>query len=424
MHALVLVENLSVPADRRVWQECMTLARVGYTVDVVCPQGADRDREIHERRDGIEIYRFPLMPAGGGPLGYLREYTLAFWRMRRLVRRLARNRRYDIVHACNPPDLLLLVALPLRRNGAALVFDHHDLVPELYLSRFGRGRDLLYRVTRRLERLTFALADVVIATNESYRRVALSRGGQAPEDVFVVRNGPDPARLYPIEPDPGLRAGRDHLIAYVGVIAPQDGVDHALRALAVLRSRRDDWRALFVGDGDALPELRELATDLGLDDVIEFTGWQGDESVRRVVSTADVCLSPEPSSPLNDASTMIKIAEYMAIGKPVVCYNLAESRATAREAALYARPNDVSAFAGAVDQLLDDPEQRAAMGAAGRERVERALAWEHSERALLAAYDRALALARRPTTGRARSRPSLRSLRTNGHGRRGGAGTL
>jgi glycosyltransferase involved in cell wall biosynthesis len=424
MHAILLVENLSVPADRRVWQECTTLARAGYMVDVVCPQGADRDRELHERRDGIEIHRFPLKPATGGALGYLREYTLALWRMWRLVRRLARGRRYDIVHACNPPDLLLLVARPLRRDGAALVFDHHDLVPELYLSRFGRRRDLLYRGTQLLERLTFALADVAIATNDSYRQVAIRRGRQAPEDVFVVRNGPDLGRLYRVEPDPRLRAGHDHLIAYVGVIAPQDGVDHALRALALLGRRRHDWRALFVGDGDALPDLRELTTELGLDDVIEFIGWQGDETVRRVLSTADVCLSPEPSSPLNDASTMIKIAEYMAIGKPVVCYDLVESRATAQDAALYARPNDVGAFADAVEQLLDEPERRAVMGAAGRARVEQALAWEHSERALLAAYERALARGRRPTSGRARSRPSLRNLRTKGHGRRGGAGTL
>jgi glycosyltransferase involved in cell wall biosynthesis len=417
MRALVLVENLSVPADRRVWQECLTLTRAGWEVVVVCPQGSDRDREPFQVLDGVEIHRYRVRPATGGPVGYAREYASAFWHTCKLVLRLARRRRFDVVHACNPPDLLLLAAWPLRLRGTAFVFDHHDLVPELYLSRFARGKDLLYELTRVLERMTFALADVVISTNDSYRGIALRRGKKAPEDVFVVRNGPDLTRLRPSEPDPELRGGRAHLIAYVGVIAPQDGVDHALRALAALRERRDDWRAVFVGDGDALPELRALAHDLGLDDAVEFAGWQDDEGLRRVLSTADVCLSPEPHSPLNDASTMIKVAEYMAMGKPVVCYDLVESRATAGDAAVYARANDERALANEVDALLDEPARRAAMGAFGRARAEQALAWEHSEPALLAAYERAVT---RRTRGWTRSRPSVSVLRTNGHGRRGG----
>jgi glycosyltransferase involved in cell wall biosynthesis len=423
MRALILVENMSVPADRRVWQECTTLVRAGHEVVVVCPQGADRDREAFERRDGVEIHRYPAQPATGGPVGYVREYASALWHTRRLVRRLAREQRFDIVHACNPPDLLLLAAWPLKLRGTALVFDHHDLVPELYLSRFGRGTDLLYELTRVLERVTFALADVVIATNDSYRRVALQRGKKAPEDVFVVRNGPDLARLHPGDPDPALRRDRDHLIVYVGVIAPQDGVDHALRALAVLKEGRDDWHAVFVGDGDALPELRQLADQLALDGSVEFAGWQDDAGVRRVLASADVCLSPEPRSPLNDASTMIKVAEYMAMGKPVACYDLVESRATAGDAAVYARPNDERALAAAISELLDDAKQRAAMGAYGRARVEQALAWEHSERNLLAAYERAVTRPRR-ARGWTRSRPSVSALRTSGHGRHGGDGTV
>jgi glycosyltransferase involved in cell wall biosynthesis len=249
----------------------------------------------------------------------------------------------------------------------------------------------------------------VIATNESYRAVALRRGRKRPEDVFVVRNGPDLARLRPGEPDPSLRAGRAHLLAYVGVIAPQDGVDHALRALALLRERRRDWRAVFAGEGDALPELRRLASELGLSDDVEFVGWLDDEGVRRLLSTADVCVSPEPASPLNDASTMIKVAEYMAMGRPVVCYDLAESRATAGDAAVYARANDEGALADAIAGLLDDPNRREAMGRAGRLRVERVLAWEHSEGALLDAYERVI--------GMTRSRLSVRSLRASGHTR-------
>src|SRR5439155_1657538 len=281
----------------------------------------DRDREAFERRDGVEIHRYPAHPATGGPVGYAREYASALWHTRRLVRRLARERRFDVVHACNPPDLLLLAAWPLKRRGTALVFDH------------------------------------------------------------------------------------------------------ALRALAALREKRDDWRAVFVGDGDALPELRRLAEELGLDGSVDFAGWQDDVGVRRVLASADVCLSPEPRSPLNDASTMIKVAEYMAMGKPVACYDLVESRATAGDAAVYARPNDERALAVAISQLLDDPQRRAAMGAYGRAPGEQTLAWVHSERTLLSAYERAVTRPRR-ARGWMRSRPSVSALRTSGHGRHGGDGTV
>ncbi len=270
--ALVLVENLSVPFDRRVWQECGALTRAGFAVSVICPQGRKRDREPFERREGVEIHRYPLRAATGGPAGYAREYGTALLATRRLALRLARQAPFDVVQACNPPDLLLPAVRVLRRRGAAFVFDHHDLVPELYESRFERGRDLLYRLTLAAERSTFRLADVVIATNESYRRVALERGGKRPEDVFVVRSAPDLARFAPVDPDPALRREDGHLLAYLGVMGPQDGVDHALRALALLRDRRDDWRAIFVGDGDVQPAMKELAGRLGLDDRVEFPG--------------------------------------------------------------------------------------------------------------------------------------------------------
>lgn len=387
---LVLVENLSVPTDRRVWQEARTLRQAGYEVTVVCPQGSRADSEPYEKIEGIELYRFPLKQAEGGATSYLREYSSAFARGNRLARRLGHAERFDLVHACNPPDLLLLAALPLRRRGARFLFDHHDLVPELYLSRFGR-RDPLYMTALLLERLSFALADVVVCTNASYRRVALERGHKHPHDVFVVRNAPDLTRFRRVDPDLELKADRAHLLAYVGVIGPQDGVDYALRALAHLRRRRSDWRAVFVGDGDALADVRALARELELDNEVEFLGWRGDEDVVRVLSTADVCLSPEPSSPFNDASTMMKVAEYMAMEAPVVAYDLPESRFTAGGAAVFAPSGDVEAFARRIDELLDDPERRTAMGARGRRRVQRELSWEASARALLAAYDRALA---------------------------------
>ena len=387
---LILVENLPVPLDRRVWLEATALRQAGYEVVVVCPQGQDRDLELFELIEGVEIHRFPLTPADGGVLGYVREYAQALWRTFRLVRRLASERQFDIVHACNPPDVMLLAALPMRRRGTRFIFDHHDLVPELYLSRFGKGRDLLYRATLLVERLAFRLADVVIATNESYRRVALTRGSKAAEDVFVVRNGPDLTRFRPLEGDPSLRRGRRHLIAYAGMMGPQDGVDHALRALAILGESRQDWFAVFVGGGDALPQMRQLSEELGLVEATHFTGLVNQAELVRVLASSDVCVAPEPSSPLNDVSTMIKVGEYMAMAKPVVSYDLAETRVTADGAALYANGSDPAGLASRIGELLDDADLRDRLGNTGRRRAEEVLGWEHSVPNLLAAYDRAL----------------------------------
>jgi glycosyltransferase involved in cell wall biosynthesis len=385
------VENLSVPRDRRVWQEALALTTAGYEVVVVCPRGTGQDREAFERREGVEIHRYRPAPDGSSLRSYVREYGQALWETARLTHRLARQQPFDIVHACNPPDLLLLAALPLRRRGARFIFDHHDLVPELYRVKFGDGRALMSSATVVLERLAFSLADVVIATNESFRRIAITRGGKRAEDVFVVRNGPDVARMKPGRPDASLRRRR-HLIGYVGTMAPQDGVDHALRSLALLATRRRDWHAIFAGDGDALPELRRLASELGIADSVEFPGFLSQEDVVRLLSSVDVCLAPEPKNPLNDASTLIKIAEYMAVARPVVCFDLAESRVTAGESAEFARPNDEASFAACIDRLLDDPSRRATMGAAGRRRVEESLSWDYSKRELLAAYAHCLSL--------------------------------
>jgi len=355
---LIISENAPVPADRRVWNISRTLTAAGWQVVIACAQGPDRDDAPYEVLEGIEIHRYPLRPAAS-TLGYAREYGQALWRLRKLVRRLASERRFDVVHACNPPDLLLLAARSLRRQGTRFIFDHHDLVPELYRSRFGRGEDLGYRATLRAERVAYRMADVSLATNGSYARVAVERGRLDPEDVFVVRNGPDLTRFRPVPADPAWRRGRAHLISYLGIMGPQDGVDHALRALAALRELRDDWHAVFVGDGDALPAMRALADELALGDHVEFAGWRGDDDIRLILSSSDVCLAPDPPSPLNDVSTMIKIPEYMALGR-------------------------------AVAELLDDPARRKRMGAMARERIETELSWQHSEGALLAAYARVL----------------------------------
>ena len=385
---LILVENLSVPLDRRVWQESRALVEEGFEVVVICPAGGNQDREPDVTIEGVRILRYPLRAATGGPLGYVREYSVALWHTARLAARVRMSGPVDVVQACNPPDLLFLVALPLKLLGARFVFDHHDLVPELFRSRFPRGGRLLHRVAVLAERVTFALADIVLSTNESYRRVALERGRVHPNRVHVVRSAPDLDRFVMREPDPRLRRGKAHLAAYLGVMGPQDGVDHALRALALLRYElgRDDVHTIFLGAGDCYDQLVLLSRELGLDDVVEFPGRVSDEVVQQCLSTADVCLSPDPRNPLNDVSTMNKVVEYMAMARPLVSFDLVEARVSAGDAAVYAPGNDERAFARCIDQLLDDPERRRSMGAEGRARVERDLSWAVSRRQLVQAY--------------------------------------
>ncbi|GAA2062437.1 glycosyltransferase [Williamsia deligens] len=394
-HILVLVENLSVPMDRRVWQESRALTEAGHRVTVICPMGTTTDTAAEETIDGVRILRYPLTAATGGPAGYLREYPVALLHTVRLAARVAMRSRVDVVHGCNPPDFFFLVGLLLRLRGARFVFDQHDLVPELFASRFESGGPLalvLDRATRLLERLTYASATGVIATNESYRRTAIDRGGCAPDDVTVVRSAPDLSRFVARTPDDSLRRGRRHLAAYLGVMGPQDGVDHALRALAHLRHDlgREDLHTIVMGSGDEFDSLVALARELRIDDVVEFTGRVPDEFVQRCLSTADVCLSPDPLNPLNDVSTMNKVVEYMAMGRPLVSYDLREARVSAGDAALYVPGNDVEAFGRGIATLLDDPERREKMGILGRERVERELSWENSTRSLLAFYERVL----------------------------------
>jgi glycosyltransferase involved in cell wall biosynthesis len=387
--ALILVENLSVPLDRRVWQESTALRQAGWEVHVICPKGTKQDTEAEVVLDGVHIHRYPLRAATGGPIGFVKEYGSALWHTFRLARRLG---RFDVVHGCNPPDLFFLVALAMRRRGTRFVFDQHDLVPELYLSRFGRGRDVLYRGVLLAERLTYRAAHVVIATNESYRQIALSRGGKRPEDVFVVRSAPVVERFHQVPPDESVRRGKPYLLCYLGVMGPQDGVDYALRSLAKLREEhgRTDWHAVFVGGGDTFDAMVALSRELGLGDCVEFTGRIPDEDLMRYLSTADVCLSPDPLNPLNDVSTMNKVMEYMAMSRPIVSFELREARVSAGEAALYAPANDESEFAKLIVRLLDDPDERRRMGEIGRERVAGPLSWEHSKTALLAAYEAAV----------------------------------
>ncbi len=383
---LILVENLPSPFDRRVWQEARTLRDAGYVVSIVCPTGPGCESRF-ETLDGIWIYRYPLPLEARGAPGYAVEYAVALVSTFVLAWRILLTRGFDVIHACNPPDLLFLIGGFFKLLGKKFLFDHHDLCPELYEAKFGR-RDLLYRLMLKLEYLAFRTADVSIATNESYRQVALERGRMPPERVFVVRSGPSLERLRIMPADERLKRGRRYLVGYVGVMGRQEGIDLLLRAAAAIvfgLGRRDVHFGL-VGGGTSLDEMKAFAAQLGIADYVTFTGRVPDQELLAMLNTADVCVNPDMASEMNDKSTMNKIMEYMALGKPIVQFDLTEGRRTAHEASLYAKRNDVADLAAKLVALLDDPGRRAAMGRAGRRRVENELEWRHEAPKLLEAY--------------------------------------
>jgi glycosyltransferase involved in cell wall biosynthesis len=384
---LMLVENLPSPFDRRVWQEAATLRDAGYTVSIICPTGKGYEKKF-EILEGIAIWRYDLPLEGAGARGYALEYSAALLQTFVLCWRVLATRGFDVIHACNPPDLFFLIGRFFRLFGKKFVFDHHDLGPELYEAKFGR-RDFFHRLMLRLERWSFRSADASIATNESYRRIAIERGGMAPGRVTVVRSGPSLERMSIRPPDERLKHGRRHLVGYVGVMGRQEGIDHLLRAVRhlVFDMGRTDIHFGLVGGGTSLDAMRSLAAELGVADFVTFTGRVADDAMLAMLNTADVCVNPDLANEMNDKSTMNKIMEYMALAKPIVQYDLAEGRFSAQAASLYAKQNDPADMAAKIAALIDDPARRAEMGAYGHRRVENELEWRHEAPKLLAAYD-------------------------------------
>lgn len=386
---LIIVQNLPVPFDRRVWLECQALVGAGYDVSVVCPK-APGDPPYHVV-DGVALYKYRPYSPGGSKAGFVAEYIYSFLATAWLVMKARRRGRLQVLQACNPPDIFWPIARVLRRlDGSRFVFDHHDLCPELYQSRFPGGAALPYKGLRALERATHRAADHVISTNDSYRRIAVTRGGKPTGDVTVVRTGPDPDLLRRGPADESFRRGRRYLVAYIGVMGPQDGVDIVVRAAneVVNTVGRTDIAFTLIGSGDSYDEVVALRDELGLAGHVEFTGRVPDETVKRVMSTADIGLSPDPKNPLNDVSTMNKTMEYMAYELPVVAFDLQETRVSADAAAVYVEPNDVVKYARAIIDLIDDEPTRRRMGEIGRARVEQVLAWRYQREAYLAVYDR------------------------------------
>jgi glycosyltransferase involved in cell wall biosynthesis len=388
---LIIVQNLPVPFDRRVWLECQALVSAGHHVAVVCPKGSGDP--AYEVVDGVELYKYRPYAPGGSKFSFLAEYAYSFAATAWMTLKARRSGRFEVIQACNPPDIFWPLALAFRGiEDTLFVFDHHDLCPELYESRFAGGPKLPHKGLLALERWTHRSADHVIATNDSYREIAMKRSGKLPTQVTVVRTGPDPRRLRRDEADPELRRGRPFLVAYIGVMGPQDGVDIVVRAADIIVHQlgRSDIAFTLIGSGDCFDELVALHDRLGLAGHVEFTGRVPDELVNRILSTADVGLSPDPKNPLNDVSTMNKTMEYMAFELPVVAFDLRETRVSAGDAAVYVAPNDVHDYAEAIVALIDDEPRRARLGKLGRARVEQELAWAHQERAYLDVYGRLL----------------------------------
>lgn len=384
---LIIVENLTVPFDRRVWHECTSLTQAGYHVSVICPTGGEYTLRF-ERLDGVSIYRYAAPKPTRSHLSYFSEFIYCWLMTAWLSLRVWRREGIDIVQACNPPDTFFLLGFLYKLLGKRFIYDQHDLCPEVYLARFHKRPNLYYRGLKLLERLTYAVADVVFATNESYRQKAIQRGHKAPGRVIVVRSAPDLRRFKPMPRDPSMRNGHRYLVTYLGVMAPQDGVDLLLHAIDhVVHTRgRTDVGFLLVGSGDSYQDLKRLAAELDLEDHVTFTGRVPDEDVERAISSADVCVSPDPKNELNDHSTMNKILEYMALERPIVAFDLKETRYSAADGALYATPNEPSDFGDKILELLADEERRRWMGQRGRERLAAHLSWSRSEEALLSGY--------------------------------------
>ena len=388
---LLLDENAPVPADRRVWYEALTLRDAGFKVSVVCPQWHYPRR--YERLDGIDVYRFPL-PSLGGIGGHLVEYAIATPILFAYSWFVFFRHGFDVIHAANPPDFLYLIARVFKWLGVKFVFDQHDAVPEACASRWsGIKFRLTNAIARRTERGSFRAADVVITPNESVRRLALERGGVNPDRVFVVRNAIRRTDFRDGRPRAELRRGRRYLVFYAGLIGPDDGLEQlVLAARQVVSERgRQDVHFVVMGDGDCLPSVKHMTAELGLEEVIEFTGWcQDDRLMADYLATADVCIAPDPKSPVNDLCSMNKIVEYMAMGKPVVAFDLNEAQETARGAGAYVASNGHSDPAGMGDtilELLSSPQRRQSMGRIGRQRFNEVLAWEHQQANLLRAYE-------------------------------------
>jgi len=389
-HVLFIVENNSVPFDRRVWAEARAVREFGYDVSIICPFDRNR-RDDRKVIDGIRIYRHPRPVEGLKKWATILEYLTAIIWESLLSIRIFVDRPFSVIHGANPPDHVFLIAMAYRFFGVKFIFDHHDLTPETYFAKYGT-KNIVHRILLWMERWTFRTADLVISTNESYKKIAIERGGMNADDVIVVRNGPDTAAMPSASPDPGLLAGFKHLVGYVGIIGKQEGIENLLKAAEhIVRDKhRRDIKFAIVGIGPHLGNLIRQTKAMGLGQTIQFFGYVTDRRLYEILATTDVCINPEFRNDFTDKSTMIKIMEYMCFRKPIVQFHTVESEYTAGDAAIHVRNNDIVQFAEAILDLLDDPARRKRMGDIGGERIETLLDWRIQKQKLKMAYDRVI----------------------------------
>ncbi len=385
-HILIIVENLPLPFDKRVWEEANTLKSCGADVSVICPRMKGYTKK-YEEINGIHIYRHPLPVEGEHGFGYLIEYTVAvFWEFV-LSWKIFFKKRFHIIHGCNPPDLIFITALFFKLFGVKYIFDHHDINPELFIAKFGK-KGILYKLMLLLERLTFLTASYSIATNNSYREIAIKRGKMKPEKVEVVRSGPNLDRIKILPGNEKYKKGRKFLVGYVGVIGNQEGLDLLLDAAKIVTSERNDIQFAIIGEGTELDQIKNQCNSLNLNEYVDFYGRISDDLMLEILNTADICVNPDRPTEMNNLSTMNKIMEYMALKKPVVQFDLKEGRFSAQEASLYAKNNNIQDFADKIIFLTDNEDERKKMGEIGYQKIINELSWEHEHKKLIEFYSK------------------------------------
>ncbi|RJP92365.1 MAG: glycosyltransferase WbuB [Desulfobacteraceae bacterium] len=385
-HILFIVENCAVPLDKRVWSEALLAREIGFDVTIISPENGKKNKKF-ERLDEIDIYRHPMPIEASGKTGFIFEYLNALYWELLLSIKIFISKPFHIIHGANPPDHIFIIALFFKLFGVKYIFDHHDLTPENFLAKFAR-KDLLFKTLSLMEKITFKTADIIISTNESYKEIAQKRGNKKTNEIFVVRNGPDLSQYTFPPPNKKLKEGFDYLVAYLGVIATQEGIDNLLRSVHHIVYQRDIKNIIFVivGTGTNWQEMVNLSKEMGLEEYVHFTGFIPYKDLYEILATADLCVNPEFRDEFTDKSTMIKIMDYMVFGKPIIQYETTEGKITAGDAAKYIPNNNEIDFAEAIVELLNDPESRSHMGKIAKKRINEKLNWDLQKKNLERAY--------------------------------------